>query len=246
MVKILAKKSFTMAEVLLVIAIVGITAALVIPNVSKGLDEEKNVAKVKATYNMLQTASHAMLGESANLVDYIESQNAATDKATASKAVSEGLQKQMKVARDCGVNNTKCFKDKPLSYYNGTNIYPGNFATAITGLNAYSFMLSNGASVSVRECAITSDPSGYCIMDLDIDGLAGPHVRGVDMFVMFLGLNGDIGSTKEEVYKGYDSSAIERDAFTYNRDTLQWVLTKGNMDYINCNDLNWNSKSTCD
>ena len=50
-----------MAEVLLVVAIIGITAALALPNLSQGIDEDKYVMMAKATYSELDSGFSRML-----------------------------------------------------------------------------------------------------------------------------------------------------------------------------------------
>ena len=45
------KTAFTMAEILIVIAIIGVVAALTIPNLTKDYEEEEIVTRVKTAYN---------------------------------------------------------------------------------------------------------------------------------------------------------------------------------------------------
>ena len=64
------KKAFTMSEILMVIAIIGITAILVVPNLSKNVDEDKLVTKTIASYNELSSAIEMALANYVDLYDY--------------------------------------------------------------------------------------------------------------------------------------------------------------------------------
>lgn len=50
------KKAFTMAEVLTVIAIIGVVAALTLPNLTNNTEQERTVAQVRKVYNELNDA----------------------------------------------------------------------------------------------------------------------------------------------------------------------------------------------
>lgn len=50
------KKAFTMAEVLIVLAIIGVVALLVLPNLSDSFKEEQNITKLKKIENDLELA----------------------------------------------------------------------------------------------------------------------------------------------------------------------------------------------
>ena len=49
-------KAFTMAEVLLVLGIIGIVAAITLPNLKDSTDSQVNVSKAKKVYADLTTA----------------------------------------------------------------------------------------------------------------------------------------------------------------------------------------------
>lgn len=56
MLELVRKKAFTLAEILVVMGLIGVVAALTVPNLKDNSDVQVNVAKIKKVYSELATA----------------------------------------------------------------------------------------------------------------------------------------------------------------------------------------------
>lgn len=222
-------KAFTLAEVLLVVAIIGITAAIALPNLSQNVDEDKYIMLTKTTYNELDTAFARMLTNK-SIAEIIDDAGATTS-AAGTKAIVDELSKYVKMGTNCGNEITKCHNSsKKYVEYDGSSIEDKTFGKSLS--NAAAFTLPSGAVVVVY------DPSninqGFNVY-FDVDGVKGPSKKGVDIF--------DVKIYEEglRTITNADSGSIKPDY-----QALDWVLSIGNMDYLHCNDLNWSTKHQCD
>lgn len=225
-------KAFTLAEVLLVVAIIGITAAIALPNLSQSVDEDKYVMLAKTTYNELDSGFTRMLTNKS--IKEIIADAGATTNAAASEAVVNELSKYIKMGTNCGTRIQQCHNSsKKYVEYDGSSIEDKTFGESFTNTGA-AFTLPSGAVVVVM--ADVRADYDFTRIYFDVDGAKGPSKKGVDIFGAFTNSNTD-GLELPSIYGG------ELDT-TY--DTLTWILANDNMDYLHCNDLNWSTKHQCD
>ncbi len=261
------KRAFTLAELLVVIAVVGITTALAIPNLSKNIDEDKNAMKVKSTFGMLQTAVQTMANEK-GAISEIMGGNEVADKNT---RVGEQLRNYLKSPHSCGTTISSCLTE------------------TISDNTTFAFTLKDGTSVAVSECqnplyavkdtqtqVVTSSfKPVYCRIYFDINGLDGPNLAGMDYFNFYITNDGDTyfdvpnvdSATGEylpdiKYVTNTTTGALEESPFTDFADgqQLRWIMTIGNMEYLklktvnnkkvcpnnNSITLNWQTRHTCD
>lgn len=235
--------AFTMAEVLLVVAIIGITAALALPNLSQGIDEDKYVMMAKATYSELDSGFSRMLANKSLSEIYTDAN--ATTSAQRSKAIVDELSKYIKMGKNCGNTLTQCYNSSKTYKSTNGSVLENSWLSGKT--NGAAFTLPSGAVVIVYEYKGAAD--GYNVnVDFDVDGEKGPCKYNVDIFRAAI----------NNEYSNYDSLTSDmyfwctglkkQGKFTYDNvyDGLDWVLSIGNMDYLHCNDLNWSTKTQCD
>lgn len=221
-------KAFTLAEVLLVVAIIGITAAIALPNLSQSVDEDKYVMLAKTTYNELDSAFTRMLTNKS--IEEIVDDAGATTQSAASKAVVDELSKYIKMGTNCGNNITQCHNSsKKYVSYDGSSIEDKTFGESFS--DSAAFTLPSGAVVVVNGVKPKVD---YARLYFDVDGVRGPSKKGIDIFGAFTS-NG-----------GLDFPHINGAELDTYYDTLSWILANDNMDYLHCNDLNWVTKHQCD
>lgn len=217
-------KAFTLAEVLLVVAIIGITAAIALPNLSQSVDEDKYVMLAKTTYNELDSGFTRMLTNKS--LDEIYDDANATTYSAKSKAVVDELSKYIKMGTNCGNNITQCHNSsKKYVEYNGSSIDDKTFGASFS--NSAAFTLPSGAVVVYL-------PETHVYFD--VDGVKGPSKKGVDIFDAIINEDG-LGTITYN-----DTEGVMAPEY----DILNWVLSIGNMDYLHCNDLNWSTKHQCD
>lgn len=225
MKKFSLKSAYTMAEVLLVLAIIGITAALAIPNLKQSYNEEEYIAKLRATIPALKTA-------------YIKAQAEYGDTLFDLKHVAKFLN----VAKICSTP-TECLANKPVTckdkfssfqcslddhlYYETSHVSSGDFY--------YGVILQNGVSIvqSKRSSYFDNDHGERIFIDLD--NTKGPSQYGVDFY---------------ELYNiCYDNQEFDSFLSSENLDYggISWPMVIGNMDYLRCSDeLSWEGKHTCE
>lgn len=220
------KKAFTMSEVLMVLAVIGVVAAMALPRLSDNVDEQALVAATKKAYSDLQIAYDSMVtryGAPDWLLD------TADDKAAA-KLLTERLSQSLDVELDCADSADNCM---PTSYK-----------------DAYYLRLKSGMGLAItayndKESSCSS--SGYkyypCVFSyirVDVNGPdKGPNQDGYDIFQFELSNNG----------VEPEGLSYSQGVFLYNDDLIEntaWVIKAGNMDYNKCfSDLSWANKRSC-
>lgn len=229
--------AFTMAEVLLVVAIIGITAALALPNLSQGIDEDKYVMMAKATYSELDSGFSRMLANK-SLGEIYTDANASTD-AQRCKAIVDELSKYVKMGKNCGNSLTQCYNSSK-SYKKADGSVIDDTWPSGKSSNSAAFTLLSGAVV------IVYGNDERISVDFDVDGEKGPCKCNVDIFRAAID-HVNLDSLTANLQYWVDESEKAGDAYLDpDYDALEWVLSKGNMDYLHCNDLNWSTKNQCD
>lgn len=229
--------AFTMAEVLLVVAIIGITAALALPNLSQGIDEDKYVMMAKATYSELDSGFSRMLANK-SLGEIYTDANASTD-AQRCKAIVDELSKYLKMGKNCGNSLTQCYNSSK-SYKKADGSVIDDTWPSGKSSNSAAFTLLSGAVV------IVYGNDERISVDFDVDGEKGPCKCNVDIFRAAID-HVNLDSLTANLQYWVDESEKAGDAYLdTDYDALEWVLSKGNMDYLHCNDLNWSTKNQCD
>jgi hypothetical protein len=88
-------------------------------------------------------------------------------------------------------------------------------------------------------------------ISVDTNGNSQPNTLGRDLFVFYLtkkniipmGLPGDTLFGFENYCK--DKDKITPSGFPNGNGCTAWVLHNENLDYLNCKDLDWNTKTKC-
>ena len=229
-------KAFTLAEVLVVIGIIGVVSALTIPNLQQGTNSKEVVTKVtkaRATIDEAYGRAIATYGDPC-----LWAQGQTTEAAQAAVRYNR-IFENLKVDKDCGlVDNTN-----RTCWDSASNI----------GNNYYKVKLADGTSMAMLlyQGVITS---GYgCLnnrvltMILDIDGPnKGRGENCEDIFSMSFYGNGS-----------YFLPSLSENLTRTTGVCSYWILDKGNADFLkatytsnsfkcpNGKYLNWSNNTTC-
>lgn len=229
--------AFTMAEVLLVVAIIGITAALALPNLSQGIDEDKYVMMAKATYSELDSGFSRMLANKSLDEIYTDANASTADQRC--KAIVDELSKYVKMGKNCGNSLTQCYNSSK-SYKEADGSVIDDTWPSGKSSNSAAFTLLSGAVV------IVYGNGEYIKVDFDVDGEKGPCKCNVDIFRAAID-KVNLDSLTANLQYWVDETEKAGDAYLDpDYDALEWVLSKGNMDYLHCNGLKWSTKTQCD
>jgi len=204
--------------------IIGVVAALTLPNLNSSTGEKEKVAKVKKLYSNIQDAYNratAVYGP----FDEIKS----SDYDDYEKKASERITEFMKISKNCGADyNGGCIPGNKLGKtYNGSTF---------VGEDGYTYILADGTSINIY----TVGPASI-IVYVDIDGpLKGPYVQGRDLFSF--GVDSD---------SGYENGMQPFDSYTewvINHGNMDYLKTTSGIG-SKCPDgktvLNGTTNTTC-
>ena len=232
--------AFTLAETLIVMGIIGVVAALTIPNLNSSTADKEKVAKLKKVYSNLQDAfgrAEAVYGP------FDEWFQADTTNSTRSSRFSERMLEFMKTSRNCGhAVNAACMKTGNFTGALGDTI--SSTAAPVSADNV-SAILADGTSI-VFSKSTQGNMLGTIYVDID-----GPNKglfrHGVDLFRFYV-------SPDRGIYYS-DSTDLCSSSTPGDDDSCEnWVLSNGNLDYLKADSsgkcpngkiLNWTTNTSC-
>ena len=229
------KSAFTLAETLIVIGIIGVVAALTLPNLNHATGDKERITKVKKIYSALNEAydrAQVVYGDAEGWQDYIENHQI-TAKVYCEQCSPDNILFTERLA-----DFMKVSKEKVNSR--------GDLTIALSdGVEFFAYIGTIGPSQYYSGTKYI----GYLWVDLDgFD--KGKNQFGYDLFCF------DI--TDQGIYpEGIDEENIENNLFNsdYTWGHSKWILENDNADYLKadssgkCNDsdvvLNWTTNTSC-
>lgn len=213
--------AFTLAETLIVMGVIGIVAALTIPNLNQATADREKVTRVKKMYANLEDA----LGRTEAIYGPLSEWTTAN---LTGGVLSGRMIEFMKHSKECAAGNpVGCFTANNVAQYSGSN-------TTAIATNSGSFVTADGSSVGIVG---SEDLTVY----VDIDGPnKGENKLGKDVFQFYL--------NKPEYLltpAGRGSYASDVTACTTNSNCTGWVVDYDNLDYTKCTGLNATNKTSC-
>ena len=241
---------FTLAEVLIVIGIIGVVAALTLPNLNHATGDKERVTKVKKIYSSLTEAfdrAQAIYGDADTWFnDFGQGTSAQEYTNRFAKRITEF----MKISKDCGTTpNAGCFSQSPDKYLNGN---PGEILDSA----------NYGPSTSYK--VITSDNMSLLFnyygrnIVVDIDGPnKGENTYGKDIFLFVYNPSISDMIYPNDQFMRYTEGeeTISERLFSTGSCAADWIIENDNADYLKadstgkCNDsdivLNWTTNTSC-
>lgn len=206
-----------MAETLIVMGIIGVVAALTIPNLNSSTADKEKVAKLNKIYSNLQDAfgrAEAVYGP------YSEWFQTDTTNATQTTRFAERVSEFLKVSKNCAHNvNGTC-----MTTGNYKNIAGTHYVYTLVSADNYSLILADGTSL-LFSSRLPGSPGMYIYVDID-GPTKGLFKYGVDLFEF------QVSSSNGVHYRDEDSvtSCSGTSAGVYGCE--KWVLSNGNLDYL--------------
>lgn len=223
--------AFTLAEVLIAIAIVGVVAAISIPNLSKTYQQKEALARVKKAVHLIDGGVLALVRDYESVENTYKGKTSDADK---SEALLKSLSKYIKFSNYCGKTsvNQGCFPIATIKDASGTTFtvtYPEKSADlglstpgAKNTTKCSTALLNDGTAMAVcvvdtqfQDCGLNisdsandNDDEDFCpnaIVFFDIDGaLKGASVLSRDIYAGYLSDNGftEIGDNIQKIEKG--------------------------------------------
>ena len=238
--------AFTLAETLIVMGVIGIVAALTIPNLNASTNDAEKVAKFKKTYAELNEAHNRAVAKYGPVATWFTGINDDNYEPLSAKYIDR-LTEFMKVTKTCGSNQTAevdCMTSRTKNYLYGKSIESIDYRSAI---------LAGGSSFGVRiwSSTCTDDyfdlPSNRLIrcgyIFLDIDGpRKGKNTYGIDLFGLIVTKEGIMPAERSSSSLAKNMKSTTYSGFSCGR----WIMDHGNMDYLKVKDRSDLGKSrTC-
>ena len=228
--------AFTLAETLIVMGIIGVVAALTIPNLNSSTADKEKIAKIKKIYQNLEDAQGRAVATYGPLETWFISDKTKKD---ASNRYSDRIMDFLKVSKDCNQSVSGCFQNKNYKdldntdHGGGPNDWPDD----------RKFNLADGTSISIsiepigaNVCARSDDStkigeSNKCGgISVDIDGgLKGRNAYGVDFFQFSITTDGILPTGIENSGAGANVTNL---CFKKGISCAGWVIANDNMDYL--------------
>lgn len=156
---------FTLAEVLITLGIIGVIAALTLPNLITQYQKNATVQGLKVAYSLLSQAVQKSISENGEIDnwDYTLNTNAFNE---------TYILPYLKIAKKC--DGGKCIKTDNFNGYYELN---GNKYTSISK----SYVLANGMILMADRPG-----EGFIVYMIDLNGNKKPNIMGKDIFAFYL------------------------------------------------------------
>ena len=249
--------AFTLAETLIVIGIIGVVAALTLPNLNHATGDKEKVTKVKKIYSALTDAvdrAQVIYGDYDTWYKDI-----LDDVPACNERFAKRVTEFMKVSKDCGTS-AGCFSAAPLLYSFEAQVLEDNYFETLQGYHVYMVTLSDGMSIGFQANGFRkNDVTHFSKIRVDIDGPnKGKNQMGNDIFDFSIYTDENFaknhGASSNQLYP---SSAPGYYEVLINNYETAWVIENGNLDYLktirgedghNCPNgktLDWTTNTSC-
>ena len=186
------KKGFTLAEVLITLAIIGIVAALTIPTVVHKYQQKAQYTAFMKMYNMIQNVFQLTTVENGSFKSWVLSSDLEPD-----ELFNTYLAPYLKIAssEDLPTYTTRHLDGAELGAF---NVLTG----ASPGHTTKNYILQDGSTIAMAAWISNIDyRGGQIVLVIDTNGKKGPNVVGRDIF--------DIEITGENANRDYNIRSLE-------------------------------------
>ncbi len=224
--------AFTLAETLIVMGIIGVVAALTIPNLNSSTADKEKVAKLQKIYQNLNDAFGRAEAVYGPIDEWFQSD---TTKNAQTTRFAERMSDFMKNTKDCGYNLTPCFAQN-YKTLEGTEASWDSGNTrhyTIADGSAVGFVISYPTCDSNVSASNDSPEMNTCgFIYIDLDGAKGSATSGKDHFRFYITKSGVVpmGNPSSNIAK--DDAALKANCFKNGNSCAGWVIQTGNMDYL--------------
>ena len=185
------KKAFTLSEVLIVLAIIGVVAALTMPMLMNNYQKTQQIVGLKKTYSQITDAIDRLMIDE-NVEKF--SETTLHDQSTADPKAF--FKKYFRVSKFCDDKTFESCFPTVTSLDKNTSGNPAN------GINCV--VVKDGTSI----CLKISDSGNYPpVFTIDTNGLSKPNIAGRDVFSFSVYYDGSVDEVTPEALAGSESTA---------------------------------------
>ena len=223
---IVNKKAFTLSEALIALVIIGIVAALTVPNIVFKYNDDVTVKRVTKFYATMSVAYQKIKFEEGVPEDWGELNE---DRTNNGRVFYEKFKKHLSILKDCSNDQPGCFASSSYKLFSGG--FSENFTSARARYNA---ILLDGSAVSFYvhpKSTFTYNEGkdrkgGLGLVYLDVNGAKPPNQFGKDMFQF------DI--TEDAIYPPMVTKREISNCLSAGYYCSGWIIAYQNMDYKYC------------
>ena len=233
------KKAFTLAEVLIVIGIIGVVAALTLPNLNHATGDKETVTRLQKAYSILNEANDRAVAIYGPISTWESNQQCAEDLNICwTKRIGEFL----KISKSCNETGD----EEEGTYSSCDSLSKGDM-----DYDRIIYQLPDGITFSAQDhygdfckTEINGTMNDVCYNNLfiDINGPSkGKNQLGVDIFKFSVSDSLGVFAPKmydDDIYNVSNCLYLKSDVCTW------WIIDYGNLDYLKadtngkCNDSN--------
>ena len=218
------KKAFTLAETLIVIGIIGVVAALTLPNLNHATGDKEAVTRVKKTISQLTDAHDRAFATYGNPSEWSDS-----CREHIGACWIERVGEFLKVSKKCSIieedeeNGIEGVSCDSLLKGDMENIWEGSVIQLADGLTLATANESPDCSINL------SDGKKACFwLIFDIDGAnKGKNQFGRDIFLMYVGDEGLLYPKWQN-----DVARDVKECISMKLSCSWWIMEHDNMDYL--------------
>lgn len=238
---------FTLAEVLIVLLIIGVIAAVTIPTLMQNKERQSTISALKKEFAALSNAYNLAVNENGDPSNWglgdVFSESGA-------KNMMDTIVPYLNIAKNCGTTATDCL---PTTTYK--SLTPNvNYGMPLN--NYFSKVLLADGSILISfsrsaACSINWGAANECgEYWIDVNGFKGPNQLGVDTFEFYLTktriLPAGAKYDSSHTFSGYCDSTKNPASGNNGNGCTAWLLYNNNMDYLDCPGvLSWTGQKTC-
>ena len=221
-----SKAGFTLAEVLITLGIIGIVAAMTIPNLNAKLQTKQTVVKLEAAHSILSRAYKLAVYENGDVESWDIGKSDTTE--GANKLMNYFLP-ALKTAQVCGTSKTGCFAKKYISARGQQVPWQPDTWQRYAGVK-----LLNGLPILFFSLGTGCTNKALCgMIRIDVNGERKPNQYGVDTF--------QFNITSEGIVPSGAINADENGLCDYNYNNkvaesgihcTSWIMKNKNINYM--------------
>lgn len=221
------KFGFTLAEVLITLAIIGMVAALTIPTLVANYQKRQFVVQLQKTYATIANAAKMVMADEQvdNLNNtYLREPDEYDDyNEMYENSVGKFLKTYFKVVKTCNIDDSSCYAE---SYKSQDDTIEGQFIGTYT--DRYCGVLSSGTVI----CMAPFTEENPITFSIDVNGKTGPNIMGRDAFQFAMNYRGELAEQfpvgSADSYRCGD----DEQALTYSIGCFTKIIQDGwKMDY---------------
>ena len=204
--------AFTLSEVLLVAAVIGVVAALTVPNIKRSYDDRSMISKAKAAFAKLDAAMQQVeMGKALSTEDTED----------VSKRILNQMSEHLKLLANCGSisNNNYCFNKENIingSTLNNYNLHSdtGKCASAILN-DGTEFAVCVVSKKPVQNSSVLKNQKYYGYIVADVNGAKNlPNERAKDTYFFVITEDGGLAISNGTGQVQYESTVFRYGDFT--------------------------------